>query len=191
MEPTIHVRDVKLTPRLRNYVSKKTEKLDRYMPNVAELRVELAQHNARNATERQSVQLTLRDARGTILRAEERNADMFAAVDAVVDKMYRQIKRYRGKQRRNRKGVPSAEKFAALAEVEPLPIDDAEDMDETMDIVRRKRFAMQPMSSEEAIDQMELLGHDFFLFFNIEDESINAVYRRQNKGYGLLQPELE
>lgn len=186
MELSINVHNIKLTDQLQKYVEKKTGRLDRYMPNLSEARIELAEQHARNVEERQVAQLTVRDHRGTILRAEERSNDIFAAVDAVVDKMYRQMSRYRGKKRRNRRGGVEVEE---LVGAEPLPIEEAmEDSDNI--VVRRKRFSLRPMSVDEAADQMELLGHDFYVFFNSEDEAINVVYRRRDNNYGLLQPDM-
>lgn len=192
MEPTIHTKNIKLTPRIENYVTKKTERLDRYMSNVAELRIDLSSQRAKNANERRIAQITVRDARGTILRAEEHHNDIFAAIDMVVDKMYRQIQRYRGKKKRLRRAGPSIDTIEDLL---PLPIDEADDdMDGAEGgprIVRHKRFPMHPMSPDEAIEQMELLGHDFYVFFNSDEEAINVAYKRKGDDYGLLQPELE
>lgn len=192
MVPEIYAHNVELTPRLQQYVEKKTSRLDRYMPNIAELRVDLTAQNARNAAERQIAQITVRDQRGMILRAEERNSDMFAAIDAVMDKTYRQIDRYRGKKRdRRRKGNKEFDESIFLEE--PLPIeDDQEALEEEIgSIVRRKRFVVQPMTPEEAIDQMELLGHDFFLYLDMENDAVNLVYKRRGGNYGLLQPEFD
>ncbi|HSH05329.1 MAG TPA: ribosome-associated translation inhibitor RaiA [Anaerolineae bacterium] len=191
MELSIFVHNMSLTPRLRNYVEKKTSKLDRYMPHVSDVRVDLSAQNARNASERQIAQITVRDRNGTILRAEERTNDMFAAVDGVLDKLYRQIQRYRGKLRqRRRKGNNQA--VDLFAEAEPLPFDaEEEGLDEDGQVImRRKRFDVMPMSPEEAVDQMELLGHDFFVFYNEEDNNINVVYRRRDQTYGVLLPDL-
>ncbi len=186
MEPTIFARgDIKVTDRLRDHVDRKTERLNRYMPDMLDLRVDLSEENARNASERQIAQITLQDKSGTILRAEERSSDIYSAVDTVVDKMYRQIKRYRDKrQRKNRRET--------IREVvlEPLPIDIDDVQEEAPLIVRRKSFAMQPMSPEEAIDQMDLLGHDFYMFFNPDENLVNLVYRRRDNSFGLLQPEM-
>jgi putative sigma-54 modulation protein len=109
---------------------------------------------------------------------------MFASVDAVVDKLYRQIKRYRGKRRDNRRagGVDD------MVIGEPLPLEEEEVEIEESDIVRRKRFPLRPMLSDEAIEQMELLGHNFFVFFNTDDEAVNVLYKRHDGNYGLLQP---
>lgn len=186
MNLSINARNMEISPRLQNYVEKKTGRLDRYMPNLAEVRVDLAEQKARNAVQRQVAQITVRDNRGTILRAEEQSNDMFAAVDAVIDKLYRQINRYRGKQERRWRSEPGTEEVVG----EPLPIDIAEDEPGERRIVRQKGFSLRPMLPDEAIDQMELLGHDFFVFFNVENESVNVVYRRKDNNYGLLMPDL-
>lgn len=183
MELSIHGHNLEVTTRLSNYVEKKVGRLDRYMPNLNSVRVDLTSENTRSAVERQVAQITIRDDHGTILRAEERNSDIFAAVDAVVDKLYRQIDRYRGKRKsKYRGGQPD------LNLGEPLPVEEDEELEEST-IVRTKRFVLHPMSADEAIDQMELLGHDFFVFFNSEEEAINVLYRRHDGNFGLLQPE--
>lgn len=182
MELEILAHNMELTARLRSYVEKKTARLDRYLPNVTSVRVDLSTENTRSAVERQVAQITVRDDKGTILRAEERNGDMFAAIDAVMDKLNRQVERYRGKQMDRRTGKPGDV-------AEPLPAVD-ELPEEDQKIVRQKRFALHPMSSDEAVEQMELLGHDFYVFFNLDDEAINVLYRRHDGNYGLLQPEM-
>jgi len=168
---------MEVTPHLREYVERKTEKLDRYLPSIDEARIDLAMENTRSASHRQVAQLTVR-VRGTILRAEERTQDMFASIDAVLDKMYRQIARYKGKRR---------DRWQAAAEALPIeePAEEAEG-----EIVRIKRFEVRPMTQEEAIEQMELLGHHFYVFLNADDNVINVVYQRNDGNYGLLQPEL-
>lgn len=187
MQPTISVKNIRLSQRLESYVNKKTDRLDRYLPTLAELHVDLSTQKARNSAERSIAQITVRDTKGTILRAEEQHADIYAAIDVVIDKMYRQIKRYRGKRLKNRRAVAMAETYA---DFEPLPFDDEPEPNTNYHVVRQKRFPIHPMSTEEAIDQMELLGHDFYMFFNSEEEAINVVYRRRELDYGLLQPEL-
>lgn len=191
MEISIHGHNMTVSTRLQNYVEKKTARLDRYMPNIESVRVDLTSQKARNVGERKVAQLTVRDQRGTILRAEENNNDMFAAVDAVVDKLYKQMRRYRGKQRRRwRKGKGSSTSEMEMALGEPLPIDEALDSDEGA-VVRTKHFPLRPMSAEEGIDQMELLGHDFYVFFNDAEEAVNVLYKRRDGNYGLLQPEMD
>lgn len=189
MELTVNGKNIDITTRLHNYVAKKTERLDRYMPNLEEVRVDLSTQKARNAVERQVAQVTIRDRRGTMLRAEEQNQDMFAAIDSVVDKLYRQIRRYRGQKLNRRNAGPQIDEMGDLGE--PLPIEEAAAEGTEGVIVRSKRFALNPMGAEEAIEQMELLGHDFFVFFNSTEEAINVLYRRHDGDYGLLQPELD
>ena len=187
MEINIQGRNTEITPRLESYVEKKTSRLDRYMPNLTGVQVDLSTENTRNAVERQVAQITIRDNRGTFLRAEERSNDMFAAIDAVVDKLYRQISRYRGKQQRKWRQGATPEEFLG----EPLPFEEDVEEDETAKIVRTKRFSLRPITAEEAIDQLELLGHDFFVFYNADDEAINVLYKRRDQNYGLLQPEYD
>jgi len=183
MELTIKGKNVEITDRLSDYVEKKIGKLDRYLPSISEAWVELTSEGTRAAEDRQVCQVTVR-ANGTILRAEVRSDDMFTSIDAVLDKMYRQIARYKGKRQNRWRG--------AAIPIEPLPFDDEDDYDEEMStIVRTKRFRMIPMGADEAIEQMELLGHDFFVFYNADDGQVNVIYRRKDGDYGLLQPELQ
>jgi len=177
MEVSIFTRNMEVNPRLREYVEQKVGKLDRYLPSVEEARVDLTVENTRSTAHRQIAQLTVR-VPGTILRAEERTGDIFASIDAVLDKMYRQIARYKGK-RRNR--------WHAATEELPIeePVEEAEG-----EIVRVKRFELRPMMPEEAVEQMDLLGHRFYVFLNADEGAINVVYRRDDGNYGLLQPEL-
>jgi len=173
---SVFTRNMEMTPRLSEYVDQKVEKLDRYLPSIDEARMDLTVENTRNAAHSQVAQLTVR-VRGKILRAEERTEDMFASIDAVLDKMHRQIARYKGK-RRDRVYVAAEE----------VPVN--EEVEETGEIVRVKRFEVLPMSPEEAIEQMELLGHSFYIFLNADEDAINVVYKRGDGNYGLLQPEL-
>ena len=183
MDLSIKGKNVEVTDRLNDYVEQKIGKLDRYLPTISEVRVELSTEGARAAQDRQVCQVTVR-ANGTILRAEERSDDMFTSIDAVLDKMYRQIARYKGKRKNRWRG-------AAVA-VEPLPLEAEETFDEeTSNIVRTKRFRMTPMNPDEAVEQMELLGHDFFVFYDPDEGQINVIYRRKDGDYGLLQPELQ
>jgi len=189
MEISVNTHHVEMTPRLQSHIEKRTARLDRYMPNLSEVYVELSSQNTRSAVERQVAQITVRDDRGTILRAEERSNDMFAAIDAVVDKLYSQINRYRGKRIQDRRSGASVDEYLLG---EPLPfepeVEEAFDEDGEAVIVRRKRFPLRPMSPEEAIEQMELLGHSFFVYFDIDEEAVNVVYKRHDGNYGLLQP---
>ena len=188
MELHITGKNVEFTDWLKQYVEKKIGRLDRYLPGIQETRVELVTQNSRRAGDRQVAQLTLRT-NGSILRAEEKSDDMFASIDAVVDKMNRQIKRFKDKRQRGRgRDIDRAEQMETAAiEMEAVA---AEEETVSGKIVRTKRFPIGPMSDEEAIEQMELLGHDFYVFYNVDDNRVNVVYRRADGDYGLLQPEL-
>jgi putative sigma-54 modulation protein len=182
MDLTIKGKNVEVTDRLRTYVEKKIGKLDRYLPSISEAWVELSTEAAKAAQDRQVCQVTVRS-NGTILRAEERSDDMFTSIDTVLDKMYRQIARYKGKRKNRWRGVGSVP--------EPLPVEFAEEVEEERAaIVRVKRFPITPMHADEAVEQMELLGHDFFVFYNADEGEINVLYRRKDGDYGVLQPEL-
>jgi putative sigma-54 modulation protein len=179
-EIVITGRNMKVPARVREYVERKVSRLDRYMPNIDEVRVDLAEERMGS---RHVAQITVRNERGIILRAEESTDDIFAAVDSVVDKIYRQIERYKGKRRYRGE---SPDEFEAVETAVELEEDDLD----TGELVRRKRFLVLPMTEGEAIEQMELLGHDFFVFYNAESASINVLYRRRDGDYGLIEPEL-
>jgi len=188
MQIILKGKNVEITDWLREYVEKKVNRLDRYLPDIQEARVELSVQKTRSSQDRQVAQLTVRG-NGLILRAEERTDDMFAAIDAVLDKMHRQIARYKGKRidRWQGQGPNRGE-----IEMPPLETDVLEELAEEKErrIVRVKRFAVSPMDEEEAIEQMELLGHDFFIFFNPDSGRMSVLYRRKDGNYGLLEPEL-
>ncbi len=180
MQLIIKSKNLEVTDRLRTYIETKVGKLDRHLPSINEARVELTTETTRSAQDRQVCQLTLRS-NGTILRAEERSPDMFASIDAVLTKMLRQIARYKGKRQNRWRSAP---------EPEVLPLEEEEIEEGEASVVRVKRFRTVPMSQAEAIEQMELLGHDFFVFYNAETAGINVVYRRRDGNYGLLEPEI-
>jgi len=179
----ILARNMRLTENTREYVEKKAAKLERFLQQIDEIRVELS-HNktARNANDRQVTQITVRG-KGYILRTEERADDLHIAFDAAIDKMQRQIERYKGKHYRGRgDGRSAAEVFE-----EDWPIDETGELLPL--IARRKKFILMPMNEEEAVEQMRLLGHDnFFVFFNAEKDSVQVLYRRRNGTYGLIEP---
>ena len=177
------VRNMRLTDNTREYVEKKAARLERYLQEIDEIRVELShEKTARNANDRQVSQITVRG-KGFMLRTEERSDDLHTAFDASFDKMQRQIDRYKGKHHHGRGDGRSA---AEVVE-EDLPVDET---GELLPLIgRRKKFVVIPMNEDEAVEQMRLLGHDnFFVFFNAEKNSIQVLYRRRNGSYGLIEP---
>jgi putative sigma-54 modulation protein len=196
MDITIHGHNVTVTDALENYARKKLDKLDRYLPNIAEIRVDLTHEHTKRGEDLVSAQVTVRHKRGAILRTEERTTgDILVAVNGAVDNMHRQIQRFKGK--RSRKG---RERFSATLEelniAEAIPdveeyAEEATSEPQQPEIVRRKEVVVEAMNEEEAIEQMELLGHNFFAFFNADSGSINILYKRTSGGYGVLIPRVE
>ena len=184
LEVAIFPKNLELTDRISGYVNKKISKLDRFLGDIEETRVDLAyEKSARNPSDRQVAQITIRG-RGYILRTEERSDDIFTAVDLALEKMQRKIERFKGKRTRGRgDGTPAAE----VVPVVPV-IEEAEG---TPVIARHKKFELVPMDEMEAIEQMIQLGHEnFFVFFNANTNSFNVLYRRRDGTYGLIEPTL-
>lgn len=190
MDIVVMGRNMDLSQDLQDDVQRKVEKLGRYMTNIGEIRVDLAETNASNVNERHVAQITVRNERGKVLRAEERSGDVLAALDEAVDKMSRQIERYKGRGKWRRRG--KGEDLSAEAQMEAMEAAFADELStgSELGVVRRKRFEMIPMNDEEAIEQLELLDHDFFVFYNVDTAVVNVVYRRKGGGYGILEPEL-
>lgn len=182
----INTKNLELTDHINEYVTKKVSKLDRFLTDIDEVRVDLAfSKTARSNLDRHVAQITLRG-KGFILRTEERADDLFAAIDAAIEKMQRQIERLKGKRDRGRGDGKSA------AEVAPI-IELAETMDDEEEpvIARRKEFTIIPMNEMEAIEQMKLLGHEnFFIFYNADSSAINVLYHRRDGSYGLIEPKV-
>ncbi|SHE66364.1 ribosome hibernation-promoting factor, HPF/YfiA family [Desulforamulus putei] len=174
MKVQVRGKNIQVTPALRDYVEKRLGKLDRFLDNLGEAVATLVVEG-----DSHKIEVTI-PVNGMLLRGEEATGEMYSSVDLVVEKMERQIERYKAKiNRRSNRGV------ANLAENQ----DKLED--ETPRVIKTKRFAIKPMSLDEAIMQMNLLGHDFFVFSNAETEQTNVVYRRKDGNYGLIEPEFE
>ncbi len=187
LEVDIYGRNLEITKRMTDYVNKKVSKLDRFLSGIEEARVDLAYvKSARSASDRQVAQITVHG-RGFVLRSEERAEDIFAAIDAALDKMQRRIERYKGKHYRGRGDGRSAAEVIPGEVVEPISEDETGELQPA--IVRRKQFVVAPMDELEALEQMSLLGHEnFFVFFNANTNSINVLYRRRDGAYGLIEP---
>lgn len=177
----IYTRNIELTERLRDYVEAKVAKFERFLPSLETIRVDLSESNARDSTRRMVAQITINVPKA-ILRAEERAGDIFAAIDAVMDKMYRRVDRYKGRKTTKRRAAPlSGESLDVAAEevVEEEP---------TPNIVRIKEFEVHSITPEEAIEQMELLDHLFYIYLDGNDGRLSVIYRREAGNYGVLKP---
>lgn len=173
MKVIISSKNFNASEHLKEKIEKKLGKLDKYFSNDIVANVTLSGENGR-----QKLEATI-NANGTIFRAEETTNDMYAAIDRVIDKLAVQMSRFKEKLQRKHKG--QKETF-----FEELPdMGGAEPSEER--IIRRKKFDLVPMSVDEAIMQMELLGHSFYVFLNMETDSVAILYRRKDGNYGLLE----
>jgi putative sigma-54 modulation protein len=179
----VNTSEMEMTPHLQDYVEKKVNKLSRFAENLDEARVELKfDRSVRSAKDRHVAQLTIRG-RNLLLRAEERSDDIYTSVDAALDKLHRRLEKYKGKRERARTEGGVAKLGAAPAENREEPEESA--------IVRRKQFTLEPMNETEAIEQMNLLGHEeFFLFQNVDSGKVSVMYKRRDGTYGILEPEI-
>ncbi|MBV4418334.1 ribosome-associated translation inhibitor RaiA [Clostridium tyrobutyricum] len=175
MKIIIKGKNISVTDSLKNAVNKKLSKLDKYFnPNVeAQVTLSIQKKN-------QIVEVTI-PFNGVILRGEESNNDMYTSIDLVVDKLEGQIRKQKTKLLKRKRSSDSL-KFQFIPDQNDVE-------DEEHKIVRTKRFAVKPMSSEEAVLQMELLGHNFFVYQEARSGEVNVVYRRKDGDYGLIEPE--
>lgn len=175
MRINVKAKNTQVTEPLTDYINKRFSKLEKYfvdadLTGTVTLIVEKGIHR---------VEATIPLNR-YILRAEESSGDMYASIDGVVDKLERQIRKYKTKV--NRKG--KVQTFADTVEANVAPLDEDEK------VIKTKTFVLKPMDEEEAIMQMELLGHTFFVFLHAETNNVNVVYKRKDGQYGLIQPTL-
>ena len=196
MEMQILARNMRLSDRSEEYIQKKVARLERHLRERADAKLELSRTASRSETDRFVAQMTI-SASGATLRGQENGLTLFAAVDAVADVMDKQIRRYKGRAYRTAQARRSARSQAIRADVgamlEEIEADVAaedEPIEELGKVVRVKRFAMKPMTVEDAIMEMELLDHDFFLFHNAETATHSVVYRRADGDYGVIEPSM-
>ena len=199
MDITIHGDGIRISEGLDQYTRSRVDRLDRYLPNIAHVGVELAIIRTHRGADIAIAQITVQHARGAILRAEEKldieNRDTIRfAINKAVDKLHRQIDRFKSK--RKSKAQKVRDKYrATIAELDvaedipesALEVDD--DSAAQTEILRRKQVELIPMNEDEAIEQLELLDHNFYMFMNADSARVNVLYRRDNGGYGILVPQ--
>jgi putative sigma-54 modulation protein len=171
-------RNLEVTDAIRSYAQEKLGKLDRQLHDPTRVELELMVERNPSIAENQIAEATIWT-KGPILRARESSQDMKASIDQLVDKLERQVTRYREKRQRKasrRDGVVAAEPPGIPVEGEAV-------------IVKSKQFPVKPMTAEEAVLQLELVGHDFFVFRNADSGEVNVVYRRRDGAYGLIEPQ--
>ena len=170
-------RNIDVTEGLRNAVESKLGKLDRFFAPETEVHVTLSVIRGD-----QKIEVTI-PVKGKIIRAEETSSDMYVSIDLVEEVIERQLKRYKNK-------IIDRQQNAEDFREEYIEKEYADEQDEVK-IIRTKKFAIKPMDPEEACIQMELLGHNFFVFYNGETDEVNVVYKRKGGTYGLIEPELD
>jgi putative sigma-54 modulation protein len=171
-------KNVEVSDAIRTYAEEKLGRLERQLADPTRVELELAVEKNPSIADNHVAEATIWT-KGPVLRAREASTDMRASIDLLVDKLERQVTRYREKRRggRHRDNGQMREPRVPLAVDENGPL-----------IVKTKQFALRPMNAEEAVFELELVGHDFFLFRHIETAEINVVYRRRDGGYGLIEP---
>lgn len=167
-------RGVEVTEAIRSYAEKRLAKLERQLPDP-EIELQLSSQQNPSIRETHVAEATVWT-KGPVLRASESSQDMRASIDRLVDKLERQVTRYREKRGRGRRPGRQSP-------------DEGLQMPEEPQIVRTKQFAVKPMNAEEAVLQLELVGHDFFVFRDADSNEVNIVYRRRQGGYGLIEPQ--
>lgn len=180
MKIELHGRHLELSDRVRDYVESKIGRLDRYLPDIRSARIDLSHGVKRGRGEVYTAQVTAHAGAG-VLRAEEMDGDIFAAIDLAAAKLHRQVERYRGKRLDRWHDHTRPEPI--VEDEEPLPAERGQ-------VIRRKAFPLHEMDEREAIEQLNLVDHDFFVFLNGKDGQVNVLYRRRDGDYGILQPVL-
>ena len=170
-------KNIDITDGLRQAVEDKLSKLERYFTPETDIIVTLSIEK-----ERQKIEVTI-PVKGNIIRSEQVSNDMYVSIDLVEEVIERQLKKYKNKIIDQKQSAPSLQNFQK--EYIEKEIED----DEDVKIIRTKRFGMKPMYPEDACVQMELLGHNFFVFQNAETEEVNVVFKRKGNTYGLIEPE--
>jgi putative sigma-54 modulation protein len=174
-------KNVEVSESLKTYAQTKLGKLDKHLNDAARLELELAVEKNPSISANQIAEATIWT-KGPVMRARESSADMRASIDLLVEKLERQARRYRDKRRRS---ASRNSGHAHEPEAIPVVLDE-----ESPVIVKTKQFAVKPMTAEEAVLQLELIGHDFFVFQNVDSDDVNVVYRRRDGNYGLIEPQV-
>ena len=186
MEILIKGRNIPVTEALERYASEKVERVSKFFDDErtdSRAEVELIHERNPSIPEPEVAEATL-FINGSVLKAREATVDMYASIDRMSDKLERQVRRFRGRQIDRWQG--QLKKQPEGLRVEPFVVEEEEEVEPR--IVRTKQFQMKPMGAEEAVLQMELLDHDFYVFTSAETGDINVVYRRRDGDYGLIEP---
>ena len=179
----IVTKNLKIDEQLSSYAESKLGKLSKYLSNISSVKLELSEEKSKSRQHLYTAQVTL-NINGFLIRGEQKKDDIHASIDAVADVMERLVVKYKERYEITKRRVPES--------IRKPPLEDVEKDNAGKDgvIVKSKSFLIKPMTIEQAIDQMEFLGHDFFIFVNDGENSVNVIYRRKDGKYGLILPEL-
>ena len=177
-------KNVEVSEAIRTYAEEKLGRLDRQLADQTRVELEIAVEKNPSISANHVAEATVWT-KGPVLRAKEASSDMRASIDLQVDKLERQVSRYREKRQDRRHGDPHRNGGHGAADPGTYRKTNEEGGPV---IVKTKQFTLQPLTAEEAVEQLELVGHDFFVFRNAESDQINVVYRRNDGGYGLIEP---
>ena len=181
MRLDIRGRNIEITDALKDYTTKRLSKLEKYIDDTRIAQVALSLEG-----EDHKIEVTI-PLNGLILRGEVSAEDMYSAIDMVVEKLEKQIEKHKTKLYKSHRGLG----LKQIVDDEMRRKLDAKEAPEKFKIVRTKRFALKPMDEEEAIMQMSLLGHSFFVFFNALSDEVNVVYKRKDGNFGLIEPNFD
>lgn len=187
MELNIRANGVKVTEGLREFIDKRMSKLDRMADRIVDAQLELKTERTRTGAETSTAQITLQTGKH-VLRAEAEAPEIAKAIDMAIDKLVGQVRRFNDRKHK-RGGKPLYELVEPMPSQDGYADEDASIESRIGEIARTKTFQMDPMGVETAIEQMELVGHDFFFFRNEEDHTFSVLYRRKDGSYGLLAPD--
>ena len=187
MNIQIRANGTKISDDLRDYIDIRIGRLDRLVDHVVDAQLELKKEKSRTGGQHTRAQITLQTGKH-VLRAEVIDNEEARAIDQVIDKLERQIRKFNDK-RNDRKGRTGVSNLSVQIAAPADSVLMEDEVDDEARLVRTKRFAMKPMDVDEAIDQLELVGHDFFLFHNVDERQLNVIYRRRDGSYGLLGPD--
>ena len=180
----IHGENLTITDAIRNYIEEKIGELERYFNNVPNATAHVKVKTYQNSATKIEVTIPLKN---VTLRAEERHDDLYAGIDLINSKLERQVRKYKTRVNRKNRKNDEQEAFASLPEEQEAENLQNDDNFSEIEIIRSKNFSLKPMDSEEAVLQMDLLGHDFFIFTDRETDGTSIVYKRKDGKYGLIE----
>lgn len=187
MKLVIHGKNIEITDAIREYVHQKIEKAVSHFQNITnEVDVHLSVARNPRINPKQAAEVTIY-ANGSIIRAEESSENLYASIDLVADKISRQLRKYK-ERKRDQKTQAQANSDTLVPETVITDLIGDRTPELPKEVVRTKYFSMPPMTMSEALEQLQMVGHDFYMFCNAETGEINVIYERNHGGYGVIQP---